>query len=136
MHPIVLSAIYNDLPVRARSEGHGRAARLLHARGAAPEEVASQLALTAPRGDEWVVEALRAAAARALSLGDPVAAAAHLERALAEPPPDRRRGLRRARARRGAVRRAGGGRSTSARRCGWPTSAPSAGAWRSGWRAA
>ncbi len=88
VHPIVLSAIYNDLPVRARSDGHGRAARLLHARGAAPEEVASQLALTAPRGDEWVVEALRAAAARATSLGDPVAAAAHLERALAEPPED------------------------------------------------
>ncbi|WP_028062718.1 helix-turn-helix transcriptional regulator [Solirubrobacter soli] len=88
VHPIVLSAIYHDLPVRARSEGHGRAARLLHARGAAPEEVASQLALTAPRGDEWVVAALRAAAARALSLGDPAAAAAHLERALAEPPRD------------------------------------------------
>jgi DNA-binding CsgD family transcriptional regulator len=88
VHPIVLSAIYNDLPVRARTEGHGRAARLLHARGAAPEEVASQLALTAPRGDAWVVEALRAAARRALSLGDPVTAAAHLERALAEPPAD------------------------------------------------
>ena len=50
VHPIVLSAIYHDLPVRSRSEGHGRAARLLHAHGAAPEEVASQLALTAPRG--------------------------------------------------------------------------------------
>ncbi len=87
VHPIVLSAIYTDLPVRARSEGHDRAARLLRARGAAPEEVASQLALTAPRGDAWVVEALRVAAARAMSLGDPVAAAAHLERALAEPPP-------------------------------------------------
>jgi DNA-binding CsgD family transcriptional regulator/tetratricopeptide (TPR) repeat protein len=89
VHPIVLSAIYNDLPVRARSEGHGRAARLLHAQGAAPEEVASQLALTAPAGDLWVVEALRAAAARAMSLGDPVAAAAHLTRALAEQPEDR-----------------------------------------------
>ena len=89
VHPIVLSAIYHDLPVRSRSEGHGRAARLLHAHGAAPEEVASQLALTAPAGDAWVVEALRAAAARAMSLGDPVAAAAHLSRALAEPPPDR-----------------------------------------------
>ena len=78
MHPIVLSAIYNDLPVRARSEGHGRAARLLAARGAAPEEIASQLALTAPRGDEWAVEALRAAASARSSLGDPLAAAAHL----------------------------------------------------------
>ncbi|MDA0165903.1 AAA family ATPase [Solirubrobacter ginsenosidimutans] len=88
VHPIVLSAIYHDLPVRARTEGHGRAARLLHTRGGAPEEVASQLALTAPRGDEWVVEALRLAAARAFSLGDPLAAAAHLRRALAEPPAD------------------------------------------------
>ena len=89
VHPIVLAAIYNDLPVRARSEGHGRAARLLQARGATPEEVASQLALALPRGEEWAVETLRTAASRALSLGDPLAAAAHLRRALAEPPADR-----------------------------------------------
>ena len=88
VHPIVLAAIYNDLPVRARSEGHGRAARLLQARGATPEEIASQLALAAPRGEEWAVETLRTAASRALSLGDPLAAAAHLRRALAEPPAD------------------------------------------------
>jgi len=91
VHPIVLSAIYTDLAVRERSDGHGRAARLLHAHGAAPEEVASQLRRTAPRGDAWVVEALRAAAARAMSLGDPVGAAAHLERALTEPPADAER---------------------------------------------
>ena len=89
VHPIVLAAIYNDLPVRARSEGHGRAARLLQARGATPEEIASQLALALPRGEEWAVETLRTAASRALSLGDPLAAAAHLRRALAEPPADR-----------------------------------------------
>ncbi|MDA0171814.1 AAA family ATPase [Solirubrobacter taibaiensis] len=88
VHPIVLAAIYNDLPVRARSEGHGRAARLLQARGATPEEIATQLALAPPRGEEWAVETLRTAASRALSLGDPLAAAAHLRRAVAEPPAD------------------------------------------------
>ena len=136
VHPIVLSAIYNDLPVRARSEGHGRAARLLHARGAAPEEVASQLALTAPRGDEWVVEALRAAAARATSLGDPVAAAAHLERALAEPPVDVAAVDRRAGVGGGPVGRARRGRALPRGDAARAGCAGSAGGWRSGSRAA
>ena len=135
VHPIVLSAIYNDLPVRARSEGHGRAARLLSARGAAPEEVASQLALTAPAGDDWVVEALRAAAARATSLGDPVAAAAHLtvrwpsrRRTAARSSPSSR-APRRSRARPAAVEH-------FREAMGWQRRRPSAGASRSGSRAA
>ncbi|MDA0182538.1 AAA family ATPase [Solirubrobacter phytolaccae] len=86
VHPIVLSAIYHDLPVHVRANGHHRAARLLADRGAAPEEVASHLALTAPREDAWAVEALRAAAQRALVLGDPGTAVASLQRALEEPP--------------------------------------------------
>jgi DNA-binding CsgD family transcriptional regulator len=88
VHPIVLSAIYHDLPVSVRIDGHHRAARLLAERGAAPEEIASHLALTVPRADPWAVEALRAAAQRALVLGDPATAVACLERALEEPPPD------------------------------------------------
>ncbi|MBE2317349.1 AAA family ATPase [Solirubrobacter sp. CPCC 204708] len=87
VHPIVLAAIYHDLPAGVRRDGHHRAARLLAERGAAPEEIASHLALTAPRGDAWAVQALRAAAQRALILGDPAAALACLQRALEEPPP-------------------------------------------------
>ena len=63
-HPIVLAAIHGDLPARTRQEGHARAARLLAERGAAPEEVGAQLLSVAPDGDPWVVERLRAAAAR------------------------------------------------------------------------
>ena len=86
VHPIVLAAIYGDLPARARGVGHARAARLLHDRGAAPEEVASQLVLAPPAGEEWVVAVLRDAARRADALGDPATAAGYLDRALAEPP--------------------------------------------------
>ena len=134
VHPIVLSAIYNDLPVRARSEGHGRAARLLHAHGAAPEEVASQLALTAP------------AATRGSSRRCAPRPRGRCRSATPSPPrrtcrarwPSRRRPRgdpRRPRAGRVAVRRARRRSSTSARRCGWRPR-PSAVTSRSGSRAA
>ena len=84
-HPIVLAAISGDLPARARQQGHERAALLLAEAGAAAEEVGSQLLHVAPSGNAWAVERLRDAAARATGLGDPDAAIAFLERALAEP---------------------------------------------------
>ena len=42
--------------------------------------------LAPPRGDPWVVERLREAAAIAIERGAPDAALAHLQRAQAEPP--------------------------------------------------
>ena len=71
-------------PVHARSDGHARAARLLQrARG-------DRLAHRPHRAPRRRLggRALRAAAARALALGDPATAVAHLERALEEPPPE------------------------------------------------
>jgi tetratricopeptide (TPR) repeat protein len=86
VHPIVHAAITNDLPARARSEGHARAAQLLAECGAAPEEIGSQLLEVPAGGDPWAVAMLSEAARRAASLGDPEAAAAYLRRALDEPP--------------------------------------------------
>jgi|AntDryMetagUQ889_1029465.scaffolds.fasta_scaffold02050_3 DNA-binding CsgD family transcriptional regulator/tetratricopeptide (TPR) repeat protein len=91
VHPIVRAAVYEELTPRARSEAHRRAADLLHARSALPEQVASQLLRAAPQGDEQTVELLRVVARRATTRGAPEAAVAYLRRAVAEPPPDRLR---------------------------------------------
>lgn len=84
VHPIVRAAVYDSVP--DRSALHWRAARMLAAAGDADEAVGAQLLAAAPAGDPWAVDALRAAAGRALALGDPRGAATHLRRALAEPP--------------------------------------------------
>jgi tetratricopeptide (TPR) repeat protein len=86
VHPLVRDAIYGELPTARRGLEHARAARLLADLGAAPERVAAQLMPAPPRGDAWVVERLREAAAIAVERGAPEAALAHLERASAEPP--------------------------------------------------
>jgi tetratricopeptide (TPR) repeat protein len=86
VHPLVRDAIYGELPAPRRGVEHARAARLLHDLGASPERVAAQLMPTPTRGDGWVVERLREAAAIAVERGAPEAALAHLERAQAEPP--------------------------------------------------
>ena len=69
---------------RARARAGGAAARSSSA--PSPERVAAQLMPAPPRGDAWVVERLREAAAIAVERGAPEAALAHLERAQAEPP--------------------------------------------------
>jgi DNA-binding SARP family transcriptional activator/DNA-binding NarL/FixJ family response regulator len=86
VHPLVRAAVYGDQPEVERALWHGRAARLLDARGARSERIAAQLLRTEPMGDPWVVARLRAAAADARSRADPRAAVAFLRRALAEPP--------------------------------------------------
>jgi DNA-binding CsgD family transcriptional regulator/tetratricopeptide (TPR) repeat protein len=86
VHPIVRSAIATELGAGERAEGHARAARLLHAEGAAPDTLAHHLVATDPRGDSWVVAQLRDAASWALSRGAPDMAAGYLRRALREPP--------------------------------------------------
>ena len=86
VHPLVRDAVYFELPAARRGLEHARAARLLDALGASPERIAAQLMLAPPRGDAWVVERLRAAAAIAIERGAPDAALAHLQRAQAEPP--------------------------------------------------
>lgn len=84
VHPIVRAAVYDSVP--DRSALHWRAARMLAAAGGAEEAVGAQLLAASPAGDPWAVDALRAAAERALALGDPRGAVTHLRRALTEPP--------------------------------------------------
>ncbi|HEY1818338.1 MAG TPA: AAA family ATPase, partial [Trebonia sp.] len=91
-HPLIATSVYADIPAFARARAHRRAADLLAADGAAPDVVVAQLVLTRPDGDRQTVATLREAATRALTRGDPAAAAHLLERALTEPPSPADRG--------------------------------------------
>ena len=129
IHPVVRDAVEGSLASDARELLHRSAARLLHADGAPPGQVAAHLVGVRPAGDGWVVARLREAARAAMQSGAPAAAAGLLGRALSEPPPREQRvggsprgrpggGERRAR---DGVRAAGGGaapgyRSAGARR--------------------
>jgi DNA-binding NarL/FixJ family response regulator len=85
-HPLVRSAVYEQLAPGARSRGHARAARLLAGEGAEPEQVAVQLLACEPASDTDAVQTLRATAATALARGAPETAMTYLRRALAEQP--------------------------------------------------
>ena len=94
VHPLVGEAVYGDLPAAERELHHERAARVLDARGAAPEQVAAHLLQVPRRGEPRTVEVLREAAARAADRGAADNAITYLQRALDEPPPaDLRPGL-------------------------------------------
>ena len=86
VHPLVRDAVLRDLGPGERELAHGRAARLLTKRSAAPEQVAAHLLAMPPRGEEWVVETLREAGRGALRAGAADSAVAYLRRALEEPP--------------------------------------------------
>jgi len=86
VHPIVRSAIYAELPPAERSRMHTAAAAALRAEDVPAELIATHLLKGEPAGDAWVVEALRAAAERALAAGAPKSAVRYLRRALEEPP--------------------------------------------------
>ena len=91
VHPIVRSAVYDEIAPRERAALHRDAARLLVQDRAEPGRVASHLLATDPDADPAVVAALRAAAREALSHGAPEVAARYLRRALSEPAaPDER----------------------------------------------
>ena len=86
VHPLVRSAVYQDLAPPVRQRWHKRAARILDAEDAAAAEVTVHLLAAAATGDAWVVDRLRQAAADARGRGAPDVAIQCLERALAEPP--------------------------------------------------
>ena len=91
VHPLVRNAVYSDLPAGERAAAHARAAALLREQGASPEEVATHLVASEPRGERATVEALLDVGSRALAGGAPRSAQAYLMRALREPsPPDLR----------------------------------------------
>lgn len=91
IHPAVRDALEASLGGDKRDAAHRAAARLLHAEGVAPGQVAAHLVGVRPAGDDWVLARLRDAARAALESGAPQAAAGLLSRALAEPPPPTQR---------------------------------------------
>ena len=82
-HPVVRTAIYEEMPASERARLHRHAAALL---GDDPERAASHLILTDPNGDEGTVAVLRAAARDAQARGAADSPMRYLRRALAEPP--------------------------------------------------
>lgn len=87
VHPLVRSAVYEELSETERFEGHACAARLLVEATAEPEQVAAHLLVVPPVGDIAVIAPLRKAADKALLRGSPEAAVVYLERCLREPLP-------------------------------------------------
>jgi DNA-binding CsgD family transcriptional regulator len=85
-HPMVRTALYDDLSPAERERLHHSAAAILRERGAPVGQIAAQVMHTEPAADAGAVELLRSAAGDACALGDPGGAAALLSRALDEPP--------------------------------------------------
>jgi DNA-binding CsgD family transcriptional regulator len=88
VHPLVRAAVYRDQTVLERAFLHERAAAVLGRVEAAPARIAAHLLLSQPSASAAVTACLRAAAADAMSKGDPLSASHYLARALAEPPAD------------------------------------------------
>ena len=84
VHPVVRTAVHDDIPQASRGLRHADAARLLAAEGADVDAVCAHLLVCEPAGSAEVVERLRAAAVRAVGRGAPESAVAYLRRAMAE----------------------------------------------------
>ncbi len=88
VHPVIKEATLAAVEPLQLAALHGRAARELHAQHVAPGQLAPHL-MAAPVGTlPDAADLLGRAAAESLAAGDPAAAAAELERALAERPGD------------------------------------------------
>ena len=87
-HPLVRTALASELPAGERAAAHARAVELLRARGASPQQLATHLLATDPRGERATAQTLLEAGRAALATGAPRAASAYLLRALREPPPE------------------------------------------------
>lgn len=86
-HQLVRDAIAASIGPADRAAAHGRAARLLDARGAGAERIATHLVSSPPGGGDRRTVAILKEAARVAERQDvPERAAALLRRALAEPP--------------------------------------------------
>jgi DNA-binding CsgD family transcriptional regulator len=86
-HPLVRTAVLEDLPPEERARLHERAAEMAMSAGEL-ERAAAHLAEVAGRASAERVEVLHRVGARALQSGAPDVGIRHLRRALAEPPPD------------------------------------------------
>jgi DNA-binding CsgD family transcriptional regulator len=86
VHPLVRSAIEDDLAPGARAQLHADAAEYLATEDADPEAIAAHLLRSDTVGSPDTVRRLRAAATVALRRGAPDTAVIYLNRAGAEPP--------------------------------------------------
>ena len=86
VHPLVRSAVYEQIPPLKAQALHAGAARLLALRGAESEQIARHVLRLPPSGNQAHVAVLRSAARHAAELGAAGAAAHYLRRALEEPP--------------------------------------------------
>jgi DNA-binding CsgD family transcriptional regulator len=86
VHPIVRRALYEQVAPAERAEAHLRLAEILAAEDVAEERIAAHLLPATRGGNEWVVETLTVAAARAMVRGAPDSAVRYLRRALEDPP--------------------------------------------------
>ncbi len=86
VHPIVRTAIEDEMPPSRRRRAHARAAAILGRRGEDPERRAAHLLVADPAGSIEAVETLRASARRATGRGAARIAVVYLVRALEEPP--------------------------------------------------
>lgn len=85
VHPLLNEAVTSDMAAPRRAALHLTAARTLRASGVDPGTVAAHLLRTAAVGEPWALDALAGGAREARARGAPQAAAALLERAIAEP---------------------------------------------------
>jgi DNA-binding CsgD family transcriptional regulator len=86
VHPIVRTAVAEQLSPPERARRHLAAAHLLDRGGDDAERIAPHLLAADARGDQWVVETLASAARQSIARGAPDAAVRYLRRALDEPP--------------------------------------------------
>jgi tetratricopeptide (TPR) repeat protein len=82
VHPMIGSAVHNELPADARLHAHTEAARVLCEDSAASEEVARHLLAGAPIPEQWAWRSLHAAARDATQKGAPRTALRYLELAI------------------------------------------------------
>jgi DNA-binding CsgD family transcriptional regulator len=87
LHPVMRTAVYEELDPFQRRQAHSNAAALLLEHGAHLERVAPHVLAGEPAGRDEYVSVLRAAAELAVERSAPRAACRYLERALEEPPP-------------------------------------------------
>ncbi|MBJ7329219.1 MAG: AAA family ATPase [Solirubrobacteraceae bacterium] len=86
VHPVVRTAVYASLDGPERGALHRRAAERLRDGDPSDARIAIHLLESAPAGDDWAVDALRAAAGRAGELGNSTEATRLLRRAIDERP--------------------------------------------------
>ncbi len=93
VHPLIRSAVYDEIGPGERELGHAKAAEILLARNVRPELPARHLLKVAPAGDPDRVTVLLQAGSEAVARGSAETAVKYLRRGLDEPPESSKRGV-------------------------------------------